>query len=236
MSYNAFAARPFPPGGTAGQVPTKQSSLEGDVAWADPSSSVASVNGQTGVVVLTAADTGAGLEFFPGHISGRTYQPAGVTYGSNGVLAVGTLFAIPIYVGASCAFNAILWASLGVAGSFLRTGIYADGGGRPGALIVDAGQTACTFAGETGVAISQTLAGLVWLAAVGQGNAPSVTRLAVSISPYIGAVAGAMYSGGDSGYAYSQTGVAGALPSPWGATYTLVNAGNVAPRLGLRAA
>jgi len=35
VTFNAFAARPFPVGGTAGQVPIKNSDLEGDVSWGD---------------------------------------------------------------------------------------------------------------------------------------------------------------------------------------------------------
>ena len=46
----------LPDGGTANQVLTKISSTDGDANWQDPTGSVDSVNGQTGVVVLDADD------------------------------------------------------------------------------------------------------------------------------------------------------------------------------------
>lgn len=52
----------LPPGGTAGQVLVKQSETDGDVEWQNPPAgegAVDSVNGQTGVVTLAAADVGA---------------------------------------------------------------------------------------------------------------------------------------------------------------------------------
>lgn len=50
----------LPTGGTAGQVPVKQSSADFDIAWeTPPAAPVTSVNGQTGEVVLDAGDVGA---------------------------------------------------------------------------------------------------------------------------------------------------------------------------------
>lgn len=50
----------LPTGGTAGQVPVKQSSADFDIAWeTPPAAPVTSVNGQTGAVVLDAGDVGA---------------------------------------------------------------------------------------------------------------------------------------------------------------------------------
>lgn len=48
-----------PDGGTSGQVLTKESGTDGDAGWEDATGGVESVNSQTGVVVLAAADVGA---------------------------------------------------------------------------------------------------------------------------------------------------------------------------------
>lgn len=48
-----------PSGGTSGQVLTKSSNSDYAVEWSTPTGAVSSVNGQTGAVVLDAADVGA---------------------------------------------------------------------------------------------------------------------------------------------------------------------------------
>lgn len=61
IAHGVVAVDPVPSGGTTGQVLTKKSNSDYDLEWHDSTGggSVASVNGQTGVVVLTASDVGA---------------------------------------------------------------------------------------------------------------------------------------------------------------------------------
>jgi len=173
--------------------------------------------------------------FLPGRISGNRYCGIPMGTNSNGTITLNTLYAVPFYVGAAQAFDGIAVASLGVASAFTRLGIYQDGGGKPGALVVDAGQVDCATAGEKVASISVTLRGLVWVAAVGQGVAPSVTRMTtVLYVPQVGSTS--IYSVGPGGIAYSQTGITGGLPDPWGSTYTPVGASATVPQIVLRAA
>lgn len=53
------AGQGVPTGGTAGQVLTKDTVADFDTSWQDAGGAVDSVNGETGVVVLEAADVGA---------------------------------------------------------------------------------------------------------------------------------------------------------------------------------
>jgi hypothetical protein len=70
MSYNKFppAGAGLPPGGGTGQVLTKTSAVDGEADWQNLSGvSVASVNSQTGAVVLTTTDIPEGTNlYFPG--------------------------------------------------------------------------------------------------------------------------------------------------------------------------
>lgn len=169
-----------------------------------------------------------------GRVSALRYIGVPSGFGTNGTIAVGTLYAVPFYVGAAQAFDGIVIGALGTASAFCRLGIYADSAGKPGALIVDAGQVDCAAAGEKVASITKTLSGLVWVAAVGQSVAPSVTRMSLIYSPLVGATSA--YAVGPGGLAYSQGSITGALPDPWGSTYTSVAAANTAPLISLRTA
>lgn len=176
----------------------------------------------------------ASYNWVPGRVTGLWYTGTPMVFGSNGTIVLNRLFAIPFYVGAAQAFDGIGVASIGVASAFTRLGVYADNSGKPSTLIVDAGQVDCGTSGEKSASISVTLRGLVWVAGVGQGVAPSVTRMGLLQGPHAGS--SNLYSVATAGMGYSQDGISGTLPSSWGSTYNVVAAANVAPQIGLRAA
>jgi hypothetical protein len=168
-----------------------------------------------------------------GRISGLYYYPMTMFAQSNGTITVGTLYAVPFYIGYPQSFDRIAVGTLGTASSFVRLGIYTDNAGRPDQLLFDSGQLSCAVAGVVEYTINNTLSGIVWVCAVGQSIAPSVQRCNTSAwGPHIGTTS--MYSVGG-GQAYSQTGITGVLPSSWGTTYTS-SAGTAIPVITLRKA
>lgn len=159
--------------------------------------------------------------------------PAGQWSGtSNGVPTLDLLYAVPMLIGAPQRFSRMVFATVGTASSFWRLGIYADDGFcKPGSLIIDCGRVDTASGGEKTADVNKTLSGLVWLAAVTQSVAGSISRMGTTIvSPFIGS--SSVYSNG-AGSAYSLAGVSGALPNPWGTSYTLVSANNTIPQLFL---
>jgi hypothetical protein len=160
---------------------------------------------------------------------GAEYQ----ALGTNGTITQSTLYASFFEVGQPQVFDAIgVVVATGVASATMRLGVYADdGNGRPGQLLIDGGTCDCSGNGTKFVRIPLTLlGGNVWLAGVSQGAASNVARV-----PF--------YSGLRYGQAnpfsvgclgWSQTGVTGALPNPWGFTYTAVTAAAILPVMLLR--
>lgn len=167
-----------------------------------------------------------------GRVSGLYYHGTHCVVGSAGALTLNELYAAPFQVGNLCRFDRIVSPSLAVASSLVRLGIYADDRGRPGALILDAGQVSCASAGNNAITIDVTLKGVVWLAAVGQSVAPSLSRYGYHVNPLVGCVS-PYGTGGAIGY--SQGSISGALPSTWGSTLTERAAANVVPIVYLRA-
>jgi hypothetical protein len=157
------------------------------------------------------------------HLAGGTrYYTYPIGNTTNTAPTQDTLYAMPFYAPEGTAYDeiAVVCAS-GGASSNVRLGIYEDDNGKPGALLLDAGQVATTTGGTKSIAITQTLSGWYWLACAQQGGTPpSLTHsnflMAADLigvtAPFSAAFAGA----------YSQTGVSGALPSPWGSTLTAV--------------
>lgn len=115
------------------------------------------------------------------------------------------------------------------ASSAIRLGMYAFGtAGAPGALLYDLGTVDSTSDGVKTIASSFTLGpGMVWIAAVAQGGAPSVRQ----ISGNIGVTPDGLARGNGGGVGISSSGLtnsavqwlaataacAGALPNPFGA-------------------
>lgn len=96
--------------------------------------------------------------------------------------AEGSLYVVPLWVPGSMSVTEIgvEVAVAGGAGSVIRLGIYdstSATNGRPGALIVDAGTVDATSIGVKTAAISETLSGLVWLAAVTQGGGSPTVQI-----------------------------------------------------------
>lgn len=115
--------------------------------------------------------------------------------------------------------------TVGSAGAVIRLGIYADGGGYPDALILDAGTLDATSTGGTNIreiTISQTLnMGLYWLAFVIQGGAttrPTVRRYHNKSA--FGEIAQTDNNFNWGKNSYVQSSVTGALPSNWTSTTT----------------
>lgn len=160
------------------------------------------------------ADLGLGL---PGSVftTGYSYGPQTGTPSSSAATA-GQLHAYPLIINrASQAFDRIgINVNTGATGSTVRLGIYADSGGLPGALLVDAGTVDTATAGDKVLTIAQTLSrGRYWVAAVAQGGAPTLGTV-TGVSPYVGKPT---VSGSGHTAAYHVTGVTGALPGSFGA-------------------
>jgi hypothetical protein len=104
-------------------------------------------------------------------VSGRYYEtPLALSSSMTAVLAVtkDVLYATPFFVPETTTFTGIgIEVTTGVASSSVRLGVYADGGGVPNTLVLDAGAVATTGVGFSEIAISQALApGWYWLAGV----------------------------------------------------------------------
>lgn len=103
----------------------------------------------------------------------------------------------------------------GSAGALERMGIYADNGtdGQPGALIVDGGTVAVTATGFKEVTLGAPVTlqpGIVWVGGSSQGGPTTGAALQYTMSnmPGMHCTSGAYPA------AYTQAGVAGALPDP----------------------
>ncbi len=171
----------------------------------------------------------------PGRISGRYYAAGYAVPGSSGTTTLNTLNAIPFYVGNPCEFDRISVNALNTASSIVRLGIYADDNGKPGALIVDAGQISTALSGMADATINVRLSGLVWVAVVPQSVTGSMSRYG---TPNYGGVPIGMvehYSSFFNAIAFAQTGISGQLPNPWGPVYTDVGSANTVPAVWLRA-
>lgn len=124
-------------------------------------------------------------------------------------------------------------ATAGEAGSKFRIGIYADnGGGYPGALVVDAGQINGDSNTAQELTVSTALtAGLYWIGGAVQ-SAPTTqpaVRIASSNVALIAVTTGtSMPAAAAATSGFLQTSVSGALPDPFTATPA---AANLVPRI-----
>lgn len=121
-----------------------------------------------------AYHAGGGDYFRSGYYSFGTVGNGATTTGAS---ALDVMYARPFLVPVRRAFDRIgVNCTTGGTGT-IRFGIYADDGGQPGSLLLDAGTVTSTGTGAKEVTISQTLdPGVWWLATVAQGSAaPSLT-------------------------------------------------------------
>jgi len=125
-------------------------------------------------------------------VRARTWQPlSGFYYGPLAdSTATGTLnrvMVFPVYFSVPTAVNGLRCqvTTAGTAGSVVRMGIYLPGtDGKPDGLLVDAGTVDATSTGIKIASISETVSGLIWLAAVAQGALPTTRRSSLNRIPY----------------------------------------------------
>ena len=150
-------------------------------------------------------------------MAGRWY-PKVVTDGAW-TMNNGQLTALPFIVNEAHTFVAI-GINIGTAGtaSSARLGVYADNGGTPGALLLDAGTVATTATGAATIAISLALTpGTYWLACVqvaGTANAVCRGAIETEVSP-TGYAAAGIADTASTGMLTTASTYTGALPTPF---------------------
>lgn len=155
----------------------------------------------------------------PYRTGGTFYYSPPFAQSGNLALTQNKAYATPYYVPVTTTFVSIGVVTTGTASATTRLGIYSDNNGVPGALVLDAGNIATATSGFKTITISQSLTkGWYWLTAAMQGAAGSLNCSGANQGVVTIGVTNPFSSGGLNGY--SQTGVSGALPSPWGGTYT----------------
>jgi hypothetical protein len=161
--------------------------------------------GQTGAP--TQGTMQSGLYYFTGSVSTTTGSSP------NGQMRVSP-FIIPNPV--TLARIGAEVTTIGDAGSKLRLGIYADAGGNPGALIVDAGQIAGDSVSVQELTINVTLSpGVYWAAVVTQSvttTAPNLRTVANWTPPVPIFTGNTIPPAASAVYGLSMTGVTAALP------------------------
>lgn len=134
-------------------------------------------------------------------------------------LSTNVLYAVPIWVPVTTVFSGISIAVVGVGSTSCQLGICANGAGVPDALFLDAGSIGTTTNGEKIISVGFTLIGpAVWWGLCAAHGAPSVVGTSATWASADIVPTFSPFSGHNNGY--SQTGISGALPSPWGATIT----------------
>jgi hypothetical protein len=170
------------------------------------------------------------------------YMRAGLYYATAGTTTTTSppnqsLRVTPLYVPRALTLDRIGLdvTTAGQAGAVIRLGIYADDGGYPGALVLDAGTIAGDAVATPEITIAQALAiGVYWLGACVQNAAttqPTVRALAGGQLVFPASTGTA--AANTSGAGFQQTNVAGALP----ATFTATPSGGITcPRVVVRVA
>lgn len=185
--------------------------------------------------------TDLGVAGWKSPAAGRYFLPISQGSGSTGTLTNNWLRVLPWIVRGTITIDRMVGdiATAGEVGSKFRMGIYADdGGSRPGALVVDAGQIAADSATVQELAIAPVTLqpGVYWLGGAVQlapTTQPSV-RVVNGATPDVPMILGtALPAAGASGTAYAATGVTDVLPVTFPVNPAAVSTG---PRLFLRAA
>jgi hypothetical protein len=178
-------------GGTTSQILQKTSGTDYDYAWA--------------TITIPAANE---VNYVP-QVSGDTYQglASSGTQSSSQTITEDRTYFTPFYV----AKDATTWNQIsfraGTGGTFtsatFRLGIYADNAGKPGNLILDAGNVTVTTASQVGTAtISQSLDnGIYWLAFNNQSKTASNSIVTAYVT-----------SGGTALHLFGGTGALNATP------------------------
>lgn len=160
----------------------------------------------------------------PAHQSGQYYRSIGIISTDNGSLNGNILYATPYPIPATRTYDRLSISTAGGSGNG-RFGIYADSGGVPGALVLDAGASA--LGGLINLTISQSLTGpeKYWLAAVFSANTGNILRISANILIPNNS-SGTMFSAVQRTFTYA------ALPDPFG---TIAGYDLSGPLISLRA-
>lgn len=148
-------------------------------------------------------------------ISTNTYYDNGTAYGGSSgslVLTANRLYAVPIFLEDPATLIRLAINLTAFVANNARLGIYRVGSdGRPGSLILDAGQVATTSNGFKPITISQALGpGFSFLAVVSDGTS-TIAALTTSMLGIMGMDGGASIPNGHDYAAHTY----GALPDPF---------------------
>lgn len=120
-------------------------------------------------------------------VAASRFGPIGRSGNTNAAITANRLYVMPVMVpyGYPCTKISTRCTVLGT-GSNVRMGVYADGGYRPGTLLVDAGEIATSTAGlkELPIVVDAYINpfwNVLWLACVFNGTAPTMNCNAVSM-------------------------------------------------------
>jgi hypothetical protein len=158
--------------------------------------------------------------------SGFYYYPAGQnSITTLATLGVGTLRIAPAVIPRAITIDRLgaEITAVGEAGSKLRIGIYADDGtGKPGSLLLDAGQINGDSATVQEITVNQTLnPGIYWFGAVVQAvttTQPTVRIIANWTPPILMGISTSLPGAGATVLGLSMSGVTGALPGTFSTT------------------
>jgi hypothetical protein len=149
--------------------------------------------------------------------SGFYYVQPFSTGAANLALTQNQLIAFPFWFPTVTTLDRIGIIAIATALASHRLGIYANGAGAPGALILDAGTVSGTATAGVEISINQAVGpGVVWMAIVAQGANGQVRAQAGTSTPNIGSTtlnnAASPLTGG---YRRSDATISGALPDPF---------------------
>jgi hypothetical protein len=172
----------------------------------------------SGAVVVSGYTPGGGGASAMGWIAGLYYPSLGVAP-STAVLTLNRAVASPIYIPGAYSINALaMVVAGGVASASGRVGLYADNGGRPGALVATtAGGHDWSGAGFGEYSITPVALGpgWFWVVLVGQVAAPNVMVFTQSSTSWaaVGTPNGSSIS---MPLGFGLDSITGAFPNPWG--------------------
>lgn len=223
-------------------------SAGGDLAGTYPNPTLATSGvsaatyGSAGLVPVLTVDTkgrvtSASTSAINGVVPLKSGWYAVAAGGTDTLVIAGALFYAPLLIEKACTVDRIGLevTGAGAATCVIRLGIYADDGGVPGSLIIDAGTIDGTSATYQEITISQALSvGRIWLTCVQQVTGTPTVR-ANRYGPGVPMSSSAQLSGAaERGSLRVSAGVpSGALPSTAAAPNDFRNA---APRIALRIA
>ncbi|MGH6982432.1 MAG: hypothetical protein ACREFC_14620 [Stellaceae bacterium] len=172
-----------------------------------------------------------------GYVSGPYYLAPAITMTSGITLAsANVMYATPFLALAPQTFTKIsINVTAGAAGASCEIGVYANAGGKPGSLLVDAGNISVATTGTkeiTGVSIPLT-PGWWWEAVVCNGTPGLITFGASGAGGGTPWQMGYLSLGSSPNLAYSVSQTYGALPSSFGAG-ALTQSNATGPVVGLR--